>query len=244
MTFDDGFQNNFKYVVPVLKRLKVPAIFFVSNRHCYKNKYLWFSYLRAMEGYFKEPGVWVRGSFYDFSSKQRAESFHALRISLLNLEHHPDELYKVLDHELPPLESFVPKECVSEYFSGMSNEEIELIADDALFEIGIHTVDHAFLSKCTSSEIRDQIEQNIDFIRINTYTDPLAIAYPGGDYDAKVIEACSALNIRFGFALQSITRENSCLEIPRIGIYSPSLLKLLIKVIFFNQIHNLRIPIG
>jgi peptidoglycan/xylan/chitin deacetylase (PgdA/CDA1 family) len=244
LTFDDGFQNNYEYAVPVLKRLKVPALFFINNRHCYKKKFLWFSYLRAMEGYFKETGVRVRGSYYDFSPKKRAESFCALRTSLLNLEPHPSELYKVLNQEFPPLESFVPETSISAYFSGMSLEAIKMIADEHLFDIGIHTADHAFLPKCSPSEIRDQIAQNIEFIRSIAHTDPQAIAYPGGEYNSQVIGICNTLNIHFGFALQPISKRFNSLEIPRIGIYSPSLLKLLIKVIFFNQIHSFYIPIG
>lgn len=153
LTFDDGFHNNYEYAVPVLKRLNAPAIFFLNNRHCHRNKYLWFSYLRAMEGYFKQPGVWLRNSYFDLSPAQKAKNFQTLREFLLNLEPHPSELYQVLEHELPPLESFAPQESISEYFSGVSTEEIKQIADDPLFDIGLHTADHALLSRCSPDEI-------------------------------------------------------------------------------------------
>src|SRR5213080_5119698 len=33
LTFDDGLRNNAEVVAPILRRLDVPAVFFVSSRH-------------------------------------------------------------------------------------------------------------------------------------------------------------------------------------------------------------------
>ena len=33
MTFDDGFENNFNNVLPILSKFKIPALFFVTTQH-------------------------------------------------------------------------------------------------------------------------------------------------------------------------------------------------------------------
>src|SRR5204863_5423449 len=52
LTFDDGFRNNADVAAPILRRYGVPALFFVSSRHATRGKYLWFSYLRALERFY------------------------------------------------------------------------------------------------------------------------------------------------------------------------------------------------
>src|SRR5437773_920725 len=44
LTFDDGFRNHAEVVAPILKKHRVPALFFISSRHSMTGKYLWFSY--------------------------------------------------------------------------------------------------------------------------------------------------------------------------------------------------------
>jgi hypothetical protein len=57
-----------------------------------------------------------------------------------------------------------------------------------------------------------------------------AIAYPGGDYDAAVLDRCEELRFSTGYALTPRIRGRRDLQRPRIGVYSSSLDVLGLKV--------------
>src|SRR5215472_7341714 len=68
LTFDDGFRNNAEVAAPILRRHRVPAIFFVCSRHAKPGAYLWFSYLRALDRWFPGNGFSFRGRNFDMSA--------------------------------------------------------------------------------------------------------------------------------------------------------------------------------
>ena len=41
VTFDDGFENNYKVVVPILKKFKIPSIFYISSGMIGKKELFW-----------------------------------------------------------------------------------------------------------------------------------------------------------------------------------------------------------
>ena len=244
LTFDDGYHNNFLYAVPILRRLKIPAVFFVSHRHCLDEKHLWFSYLKALNGFYKEPAIVFRNTRFDLRGRNRQASLQAIRSILLGLKPHPSAMYEAIDRELPRMESFVPEGIISEYFSGMSPEELKVIARDELFTLGVHTADHAFLTRCTSSEAHSQLRQNIDFLKNITGITPTVVAYPSGDYDESSLQICREENLLTGFSVIPIRRAWNNQDIPRMGVYAASLVKLMIKVAVGDQLRSLNIKIG
>ena len=244
LTFDDGYHNNFLYVVPILRRLNIPAVFFVSHRHCQPGKYLWFSYLKALNGYFQAQKLSLRGNLFDFNSRNKSKSIQKIRSLLLDLNPHPSEMYQVIDQELPGMESFVPEEMISEYFSGMSEEELKIMARDELFTLGVHTADHAFLTQCSPKEARNQLLKNIDFLKNITSVEPTLIAYPSGDYNEAILKICREENLPKGFSVIPIRRDWNGQDIPRMGVYSSSLVKLMVKLILGDQLRSLNFKIG
>ncbi len=111
ITVDDGLRNSAEVVAPILRKHNIPAIFFVSSRHANPGKYLWFSYLRALENHFPGNGFRFRGEFIDLEGERRHNSMRRLRERLLNLRPHPAALYEAIDQELPRLEDFIsPRE--------------------------------------------------------------------------------------------------------------------------------------
>src|SRR3954470_6767800 len=71
LTFDDGFRNNAEVVAPILRRYGIPAVFFVCSRHAQQDRYLWFSYLRSLERWFRGNGFTFRGEFMNMSPTER-----------------------------------------------------------------------------------------------------------------------------------------------------------------------------
>lgn len=244
LTFDDGFRNNAEVAAPILRKHQVPARFFICTRHASPGKYLWFSYLSALEKHFRWKQFNFRDQAFDMGSDQRRQSVRRLSEILLSLTPHPLAMYQAIDEELPPLEEFVESDDIADCYAGMTTEHIGALVADPLFSFGIHTLDHPFLTKCTHDEARRQMQENKTWIEQMSQQPCETIAYPSGDYHADTVQQCQNLGLLQGYAVIPQQKSNSQLEIPRMGIYSPSLDILGFKVQWSTLMRTLQIKVG
>jgi len=219
-------------------------MFFISSRHSRPGKYLWFSYLEALEKGFRGNGFPVGGEFIDMSLNKRRESMRSLQEMLLSLKPHPAAMYEVIDKELPRLEDFVSANELADYFAGMTEEQVGELASDPLFSLGIHTVDHPFLTKCDSEEVHRQILNNKAWLERFSNQPCTAIAYPAGQYNADVLMQCCRLGVTEGHALVPLLGTNPDQELARVGVYSGSLESLGFKVQWGNWARSIQSAIG
>jgi peptidoglycan/xylan/chitin deacetylase (PgdA/CDA1 family) len=244
LTFDDGFRNHAEVVAPILRRHNVPAIFFVPSRHATPGQYLWFSYLQALERHFKGTDLVFRGELIGMAGDRRRQSIERLSKRLLALAPHPRSMYDVIENELPPLEDFVPnKELMNEY-GGMTAEQVGELASDPLFMVGSHTVDHPFLTRCSPDEAVWQMRENKNWLERVTNRPCNTIAYPSGDYNTEILGACPELGFSRGYATTPLFGQERELEIPRMGIYSPSVETLGFKIYWGNVMRAVGMKVG
>jgi peptidoglycan/xylan/chitin deacetylase (PgdA/CDA1 family) len=244
VTFDDGFRNNAEVAVPILRKYRVPAVFFVCSRHATPGRYLWFSYLRALERHFRGNGFTFRTEFMDMAPARRCATVGRLRELLLNLQPHPSAMYAAIENELPRLEDFVCRGELDDRYAGMTEEQVQEIAADPLFDVGVHTADHPFLTKCSPDEATRQIETNQSWIERQMSRSCRAIAYPSGDYNGQVLDSCARLGISEGYAVAPRLKGRRELQLPRIGVYSAELDVLGFKVQWGNTLRALRVRVG
>ena len=244
LTFDDSFRNHAEVVAPILRRHNVPAIFFVCSRHATPGKYLWFSYLRALEKHFPGNGFYFRGKFIKMSPDHRRLSIQRLSEFLLNSTPHPTAMYQAIDEELPRLEDFLGEKELANCYAGMTAEQAGELAADPLFSLGVHTVDHPFLTKCGREEALRQIRDNKSWLERVCHQQCEMIAYPNGDYNVELLRQCHDLGFTRGYVVTPILNAKPELEVPRIGIYLTSLDILGFKVRWGNFMRALRIKIG
>ncbi len=230
LTFDDGLRNHATIVAPVLRKYSAPAAFLICHRNTQLQKPLWFTYTKALEKYF--PGSELRccGQLFDTSRHKRRSTIRRLEAFLLDLRPHPSEMYRVIDNELPPLESFVDAETLADEIYGLTIDQVLELAADPLFAIGAHTMDHPVLPLCTEVEMKRQIDENKEWLEGLCNCPIEAIAFPGGHYRSSVVEHCRRQGFRRGYAVNRGFDLDSDLEIPRLGVYRPSLAELGCKV--------------
>jgi peptidoglycan/xylan/chitin deacetylase (PgdA/CDA1 family) len=244
ITFDDGLRNNAEVAAPILRRYRVPALFFVSPRHTIPGRYLWFAYLSNLAKYFKGAGFVFRDKFMDMSPERRKATVKELRQTLLELKPHPGAMYRAIEEELPPLEDFLSENELLDQCAGMSAEQVEELARDPLFSIGIHTVDHPYLTRCDEDELVRQIADNKAWLERICKRKSDAVAYPLGNYDLRVLRCCRELGLTRGYAVRPRLNTDYRLELPRVGIYRPSLDYLGFKVQHGNFMRTLNLKVS
>lgn len=244
LTFDDGFRNNYDVARPILRTYRAPAIFFVSSRHAEPRKFLWFAYLRALEDWFPGSRIVFRGNTLSMQPEHRRASMERLKNILLGLTPHPRAMYDAIENELPALSDFMADKKIEDLCAGMTADQVKDLAADGLFTIGCHTVDHPFLTRCTAEEMEHQIGSNADWIQRVTGKPVHTIAYPSGDYDARVLGMYERFRFQQGYAVIPARRPPGTNELPRIGIYGTSLDVLGFVVRWGNAMRAMRVPMG
>ena len=135
-------------------------------------------------------------------------------------------------------------EKLADSYSGMTATQVSELASIPLFEIGAHTVNHPFLSKCVPAESFRELRDNKLWLEEVVGRPCDTIAYPSGDYDARILKQCHDLGFCRGFSVDPIVNVVSHFELPRIGVYNESQDILGFKVQWGNLIRSLKIKMG
>jgi len=103
---------------------------------------------------------------------------------------------------------------------GLTTEELVQIAKRG-HAIGVHTVNHVFLSKLTPDELKYEIGQSYDALKkaLNDNELPFDVAYPDGDYSQTVINVLEEMSCRSAVTIEheDVSMNNSCYQIGRYG---------------------------
>lgn len=229
LTFDDGFRNNWVNAATILKKHQVPATFFISTRHLEVGKFLWCDHLLGIRIFWKGGDFEFHGRKWDMNPGKRSQTMREMFGHLASLKPHPQALYDAIDQHLPPLQDIVDSGYLDDAFAGMLPEQVLQLSQDPLFEIGNHTHDHPFLTRCDLPEARRQITRASEILQDITGKRICSIAYPIGDYNAEILEESTG---RFdtGFAVFRKVNANPLFETPRFVISSDSCSLLGFKV--------------
>jgi peptidoglycan/xylan/chitin deacetylase (PgdA/CDA1 family) len=208
LTFDDGWEDNYRCAAPVLRAHGVPACIYLATRLIGSDALL------PEEHFFR---LWRRAA-------KRSEQQRLLRIfgwpameldaararlNLLPIAHKLILLAKA-DEEFPPTK-------VRRQF--MDWDQVRELSRHG-FTFGSHTVDHAILTSETEAPIAQQLRDSQEFIRRELGVAPRHFAYPRGAHDERSVRLVEAAG--FASAVTTVARGVSPkfdrFRIPRIAI--------------------------
>ena len=226
LTFDDGFESNFKLAYPILKRFELPATIFVTTGFLDGADMLWFQRIDLAFGRTrKESLVWkINERKLRLSLETREERQNSLVELMPELKMLPDadllgevnRLERALGVDSPRMDDLpVPMRPLT-WASAKS------MVSEGLIEIGGHTHTHPILSRCEPFSMEAEITTCRDRILAETGVAPVSFAYPNGgdeDYTHETVRmvkaagfqsACTTINGR-------INPRTSLFQLPRYG---------------------------
>jgi len=128
----------------------------------------------------------------------------------------------VLDYFIEKMKFYkivVPYDIGYDLFYGLTPEQLRTLARHPLITLGGHTHNHPHLDKCSSQQIRDEIQVNLKTLEQLTGIKPKYFAYPFGDYNQEVIDVLKEEGIEHAMAVIPKLNTNAGYEDKRIGIY-------------------------
>jgi peptidoglycan/xylan/chitin deacetylase (PgdA/CDA1 family) len=178
ITFDDGYFNN-QHALPILKKYKIPAVFFISANHVKYNKSFWWDIL------------------YRESIKRGLLIKHIM---------HEEEKLKSKTNE--DIEDYLKNrfgEGVSKPISDIDRpftpSELKDFSKEKYVFIGNHTCDHAILTNYFSNDIESQIRKAQNIINDITGVSPNIISYPNGNYSKEIISISKGVGLKLGITV-------------------------------------------
>lgn len=227
LSFDDGYRDNYTVALPILKRYRVRATFFVATG--YLNGEMMFND-RVIEAVRRCAGDHL---CLDVASREAGHRSPAIeRLPLRNdverrvaidrilrtIKHLEPELrlerVRALEHEA----NVVDRERTTPMM--MNAEQVSILHCEGM-QIGGHTRSHPILVKLGDEEARAEIEGGLSDLAAITGERPRLFAYPNGrrgsDFDERHIRMAEACGVRFSFTTHpgAATRSSSRQELPR-----------------------------
>ncbi len=187
LTFDDGYLNNYEYAIPILKKYKVPASFYITTIHK-KSSFLWPDFLDLVSKYSTKKQVVFDGNVYTRNEKKE---FTYKGVSLKNtLKTIPyekiEEMYGVFEDDWKNITS----KPLEEYWKLMSFEQLIAIAKDALFTVGSHAKTHANLVAIPLEAAKNEISESKQILEKTLGFPIKEFAFPFGYYTEELANYC------------------------------------------------------
>lgn len=193
LTFDDGYLNNFKYVIPILEKYAIPATFFITPIQ-EKQSFLWPDFLDLVSFYSDKKNIVFENDIY--SKNHNKEFIHngiSLKNKCKNLPYKKIEpLFKIFDEEWKIIE----QQTLDDYWELMNHNQIKEIAKKTLFSIGVHGYTHANLDRISVEEAQFEILKGKEILESICEKPILAFAFPFGYYNTELITYCDKIGFK------------------------------------------------
>lgn len=218
VTLDDGLREQYEQAWPILCRLGIPAIFFVSTAAVAERRVLGVHKTHLVRSRMAPAEVMARltgqpdgalpgqvmseatrrmaGEHYNYDEPETACLKYALNFLIA-----------------PELRDRLIGECFEELHPGgeaevseslyLSTEEMRILAEAGC--LGSHADDHLPLGLLSPTEARAEIARSLDRLESWTGRRPWSLSYPFGSQEAcapHVAESAAALGLRFAFTVE------------------------------------------
>jgi peptidoglycan/xylan/chitin deacetylase (PgdA/CDA1 family) len=189
ITFDDGYANNYNYVLPLLRKYQLPATFFVTAIREAGYDILWNDFLGIVSKYGSAEILYKGEKFYKgrynkYISEQSGESIvEMLRSGGFGVKAKMmEELYPLV----PYMES---KPNDVDYWLQMTREQIRELSMSPFASIGSHGYYHNDLARIGIHDAADEMQRSKAYLE-NIIDRPVnSLAFPYGTYTPDVVEA-------------------------------------------------------
>jgi len=189
VTFDDGFKNNFKIAAKVLKKYKVPAIFYLCPDIIDKKEMFWvdkiessiaFTKIKKIKIFYKKRNL----SFNISTVKKKIKTIEILKKICKKI---PDKEKDFLINQLILSTKVNPSSKMHDNYKVAFWSEIKKIIKNKLFDIGGHSMRHSIFTNLSLKDVDSDIKKTKKLIYKNTSVRIKHFSYPEGKSNKNIV---------------------------------------------------------
>jgi peptidoglycan/xylan/chitin deacetylase (PgdA/CDA1 family) len=224
ITFDDALRSQYENAVPILREMKIPAVFFINTLHLKKEKACVVHKIWKLLSMLSATEMLAQVIRHYSEIKHKEINFDNISLNSAqkeNMYDHDTDTLKLkyllnsyLDLALVELiidkifaESYGDeKDFCQEFY--MDAAQIKDLDQGKLFSIGLHTESHLNIPHAENAIVSKEIISNHDFLKNNLDIKNIqGISYPIGaieakDLNDKIMETIKSLEIKYGVTVQ------------------------------------------
>lgn len=182
LTFDDGFANNYKYVLPLLEQYHVPATFFITGIRDAGYDVLWNDVLCMAYKYGPAKFTFRNEKFIKNNEGKYMSSQTGMRlVDLLRATG-----IEAKAEMIKELGSFKNR-GEDDFWLQMTEEQIKILSASKWATIGSHSYYHNDLAKIPPATVKEDVTRSKQFLENITGKEIKALAFPYGSYTREVV---------------------------------------------------------
>ncbi|MDR3711706.1 MAG: polysaccharide deacetylase family protein [Puia sp.] len=200
ISFDDGYANNHKYVLPLLERYEIPAAFFITGVSQEGHDILWNDFL----GIFSKYGPSILLYDRQFYRKGRFNRYLSVVDGRALVERLRDGGFGVKDEMIKTLSSLLPfrdEGTEEDYWRQMTRQQIADLSASRWVTIGAHGYYHNDLARISPGEAKLELKRSKQYLEELTGKEIRSLAFPYGTYKRDTVAAAKEMNFSRLFAL-------------------------------------------
>ncbi|MBL8521428.1 MAG: polysaccharide deacetylase family protein [Betaproteobacteria bacterium] len=205
VTFDDGFDDNFHHAFPVLRRLGIPATFFLSTGYIGGNQTFWYDWLchLCLMQHAAGKDFDFAGRVFPANGESRDRAF--LDELFLHAKSLPDPILRgAIAASEQRYSAAFPAGGFAES-RPLTWDQVRVMAGSGM-EFGSHAVSHPVLTRTSNEQLEHEIRQSKQTIEEQTGQSIEVIAYPVGEhfaFDQRVMNAVRSAGYLLGVSYLS-----------------------------------------
>ncbi|MEN9573162.1 MAG: hypothetical protein RL514_1017 [Verrucomicrobiota bacterium] len=217
LTFDDGTRNNGLVAAPLLKRLDLPATFFICPGLVGRGVWLWNHEARERLRALPAPEFAALADSFGHPGASLEAVIKWLKTLPLHSRTH---IERVIRNATP---NFRPSDGQRTEFDLMNWDELKAL-DPALITLGAHSVNHPILANCTPAELVNEVKTCRTLLEQELARPVEFFCYPNGDFNEQVeqlarVTYAAAVTTQPGFVkpgadYHQLPRLNCCASLP------------------------------
>jgi peptidoglycan/xylan/chitin deacetylase (PgdA/CDA1 family) len=190
ITFDDGFANNYRYVLPLIEKYQVPATFFITAIRQAGYDILWNDHLALLQKFGPSRLPFEDDSYRrDKHRRYLSSARNMLLREYLRKDRFPIKAEFI--RQTSQLARIARTTAGEDYWLQMTEEEIAGLASSPYAAIGCHGYYHNDLSMLALADATAEMVDSRQYLEKITGRSVQAIAFPYGAYTREVVAAAA-----------------------------------------------------
>ena len=226
LTFDDGLLCHFKYVLPILKKNNINAIFYIPTYPYINEKILPAHKIHLILGtYGGKIACNFLDKYIDLSmlNNDHIEKFNKVTYNLQQNSDYTNKFKRTLNYYIKyEYRDNVVEDIFIKFFGNKEKDMIKKVymslnQIQQLYEagmvIGSHSVNHKLMSRLTEKEFKKEIDESFSFLE--HYTLYKTFCYPYGgfySFNDKIEQYLNAKSVLFSVNVESREIDNNDLK--------------------------------